>query len=1035
MKNMLYTCLIIILVISLLPINVFAETAKGLNATFLKFSLEDVKNADDVKLSFTSVSDSDKKAAVYGVSNTWNENELTYSNSSDIVNGSVAGELLGYVDIKKGTNENTIDVSSFSHLEKINHEKDNFGLAVVPVEEKGLTNNFDEETDDTFKCLGLSEAPSKNVSVSTTYDFYYGGSGSGSAEISSDFSKTSGGKSLKYTSTNSRRLKFYNTFKNTELDESDLNKFYEISFYVYSESNGTVTVGMMSANKGDGTENNPSSNYATSFYDGYNSSATKQFDITKNVWTKCSYLYKINQTNIDQRIANLTILQSCGTIYIDDLSVTKLDEFKIYSKEATDEDASLTIGLTKNFDDNENFVLKTIATSSNESVSSSYDCYFGGNAEGGRSALLSSDYSMTSGGKSLKYTKTLSDGRLKFYNTFKQTELDASDLGKTFKITFYVYSLTDDDITAGIMSTFNGNGTTTGPASSYTYKYYNGTFSFDIKANQWTECTFNYTIDQKNIDERIAVLTLSGTNKSFYIDNISVKEIKESTSKKPYILHDGKVTYSMADTYIGSGDNTKTNFGQKEELYVGNIVELTKKESVYGSSLNFEDAISFGNYIISQEENNTFSGSKSLKNEGSSFVEIPNTLKDFEIDKDDEGKEFLVSFYVKSKEDCTIKAGYDTEKEFNIPKDKWVKIKFNYTITKSAIENKKDVLKITHPSDIYIDDIDVNLLPLKAYNYNPVNVECQSVIYKTKEGTDAFNLVNEGSIDRIFITNNTGKKVNVIVALYVNDILEDAKTLDVFYDGVYDVKMALPENIENAEVKVFAFDNTKNSPLVLSTSNSLKDVKSTFYTVGDSLMQTCDVNTSSQRGWTQMLDLAGYFNANLKLDNTFAKGGASTASAISDGTIKRVIDKLKPGDFIIFQFGHNDDYRKLTEPGYGKSFFNNFKSFVEGARSKGAYVLVATSVARFDFNSDGSVYTKMDNFMDTTRLVGMLFDVPVIDIHELTKNDIDGKKDEYRQHYLSDNRHLSEKGATWVCDNFVNEIKRLNHPLCKYLTK
>lgn len=1034
-KLILFVILVVLIFQLVFPVAVFAETSKGIKSAFFKFSLEDVENADDVKFTFTSISDSDKKAAVYGVSNTWNENELTYSNSQDIANGNIAGNFLGYVDIKKGTNANTIDVSSFTHLEKINHEKDSFGLAIVPVEEKGLNSNFDGETNDTFKCLGAGKAPSKNVSVDETYDYYYGGSGSGIAEISSDYSMTNGGKSLKYTSTDSRRLKFFNTFKNTELDESDLNKFYEISFYVYPVANGTITVGMMSANKGTGEANNPSTTYSTNFYDGYNSSSSQKFDVMANKWTKCSYLYKIDQKNIDERIANLTILSSCGTIYIDDLTVTKLDEFKVYSKEATEEGASLSYGLTKNFDDNADFVLKKSATDSNVSVSTGYDCYFGGNAENGRSAVLSSDYSIVSGGKSLKYTKTLSDGRLKFFNTFKTTELDETDLGKTYKVTFYVYSLTDDDITAGIMSTFNGNGSTTGPASSYTYKYYNGTFSFDIKANKWTECTFNYTIDQKNIDERIAVLTLSGANKSFYIDNISVKEVKESYSKKPYISHDGKVTYSMADTYISSNDGAKTNFGTSENLLVGNITEFTKKEAVYGSSFNFEDISSFENYIISTEENYTYEGSKSLKNEGNSCIEIPNTLKDYEIDNDDKEKEFLVSFYVKAKDECTIKAGYDTEKEFNIPKDKWVKVKFNYTITSDAIEGKKDVLKITHPSTVYIDDINVVMLPLKAYNYAPINVECHSVIYKTKNGNDAFNLVNEGSIDRVFVTNNTGKKVNVIVALYENDILKNAKTLEVMYDGSYDVKMSLPEDVTNAEVKVFAFDKSNNSPLVTSASNSQKDTKATFYTVGDSLMQTCDVNTSSQRGWTQMLDLAGYFNENLALNNTFAKGGASTATAISGGTLKSVIDKLKPGDFIIFQFGHNDDYRKLTEPGYGKSFFNNFKSFVEGARSKGAYVLVATSVARFDFNSDGSVLTKMDGFMDTTRLIGTLFDVPVIDLHELTKNDIDGKKTEYREHYLSDNRHLSETGAKWVCDNFVSELKRLNHPLCKYLTK
>ena len=496
-------------------------------------------------------------------------------------------------------------------------------------------------------------------------------------------------------------------------------------------------------------------------------------------------------------------------------------------------------------------------------------------------------------------------------------------------------------------------------------------------------------------------------------------------------MHDGKKTYVSEDTYIDSGDGSKTTYGEKEKLLVGNITEKTKSDATYGCFFNFEDDKSFDGYTVSTDENNTYLGTKSLKIEESANISLLNTLKSEELAEDDIEKEFLVSFYVKSKEGTKINAGYETLYEFDIPNDKWVKVKFRHKVS----DIKKDALLINHLSTIYIDDLTVTPLPLAAYNYNPVNVECQSVVYKTKDNVDAFNLVNEGSVDRVFVTNNTGKKVNVIVAIYDDGSLKDAKPIEVFYDGVYNVKMPLPTDVSKTEVKVFAFDKTNNSPLVTSVSNSQKDKKATFYTVGDSLMATCDVNTSSQRGWTQMLDIAGYFNENLALDNTHAKGGASTATAISGGTLKSVIDKLKPGDFIIFQYGHNDDYRKLTEPGYGKSFFNNFKTFVEAARSKGAYVLVATSVARFDFNEDGSVLTKMDAFMDTTRLIGTLFDVPVIDLHELTKNDIDGKESEYREHYLSDNRHLSVLGATWVCDNFVSELKRLNHPLCNYLTK
>lgn len=41
-----------------LSITAFTDANKGLKGSFLKFSLKDVTNTDDVKLSFTSESDS-----------------------------------------------------------------------------------------------------------------------------------------------------------------------------------------------------------------------------------------------------------------------------------------------------------------------------------------------------------------------------------------------------------------------------------------------------------------------------------------------------------------------------------------------------------------------------------------------------------------------------------------------------------------------------------------------------------------------------------------------------------------------------------------------------------------------------------------------------------------------------------------------------------------------------------------------------------------------------------------------------------------
>ncbi len=91
----------------------------------------------------------------------------------------------------------------------------------------------------------------------------------------------------------------------------------------------------------------------------------------------------------------------------------------------------------------------------------------------------------------------------------------------------------------------------------------------------------------------------------------------------------------------------------------------------------------------------------------------------------------------------------------------------------------------------------------------------------------------------------------------------------------------------------------------------------TVFLIGDSTVRNGagdgqGLGAQGQWGWGE--PLAAYFDpAKVNLVNR-AVGGLSSRTYLTGGNWDRVIPMLKPGDFVLMQFGHNDDYALNDEP-------------------------------------------------------------------------------------------------------------------------
>lgn len=129
-----------------------------------------------------------------------------------------------------------------------------------------------------------------------------------------------------------------------------------------------------------------------------------------------------------------------------------------------------------------------------------------------------------------------------------------------------------------------------------------------------------------------------------------------------------------------------------------------------------------------------------------------------------------------------------------------------------------------------------------------------------------------------------------------------------------------------------------------------KKEKITIFMIGDSTMANKAIdNEQPERGWGMALQ--GFFTDDIVVDN-HAVNGRSSKSFIDEGRWNKVLEKIKPGDYVVIQFGHNDEKPKEdrhTDP--GTTFDANLVKFVVETRERGGLPILCNAVVRRNFQA------------------------------------------------------------------------------------
>jgi lysophospholipase L1-like esterase len=223
----------------------------------------------------------------------------------------------------------------------------------------------------------------------------------------------------------------------------------------------------------------------------------------------------------------------------------------------------------------------------------------------------------------------------------------------------------------------------------------------------------------------------------------------------------------------------------------------------------------------------------------------------------------------------------------------------------------------------------------------------------------------------------------------------------------------------------------------------------TVYIAGDSTAANKAAEKRPETGWGEMLQQ--YFDpARVVIDNR-AQNGRSTKTFIAEGRWQAIVDKLKKGDYVFVQFGHNDESKekgdRYTPP---DAYRANLIRFIADVRGKQAYTVLLTPVMRRKFDKAGKFVDTHGEYPDIVRSVAKEQKVPFIDMHRkseaaIIKYGVEGSRALFLQlkpgenpNYpkgVEDNTHFRPKGAEEMATIVVEGIRETGIKLRKYLRK
>lgn len=220
-----------------------------------------------------------------------------------------------------------------------------------------------------------------------------------------------------------------------------------------------------------------------------------------------------------------------------------------------------------------------------------------------------------------------------------------------------------------------------------------------------------------------------------------------------------------------------------------------------------------------------------------------------------------------------------------------------------------------------------------------------------------------------------------------------------------------------------------------------------IFLAGDSTMSIKDAKAYPETGWG--MPFVYFWDSTVQVVN-LAKNGRSTSSFRKEGLWDKIINSCNAGDYVLIQFGHNDEVPTKKTYTAGPGFENNLERFVAEVRAKGGLPVLITPVARRKFDAAGKIEETHEVYAGIVRKVAAALKTPLIDLDRQAQELYQQLGPEHSKllfNYLqpgehpnypagkTDDTHFSELGARKIAELVLADINTLLPGLAERIVK
>ena len=208
----------------------------------------------------------------------------------------------------------------------------------------------------------------------------------------------------------------------------------------------------------------------------------------------------------------------------------------------------------------------------------------------------------------------------------------------------------------------------------------------------------------------------------------------------------------------------------------------------------------------------------------------------------------------------------------------------------------------------------------------------------------------------------------------------------------------------------------------------------TVFVIGDSTV--CDQSKEPYSSWGQ--SLPRFFKPDIAIAN-HGESGETYRDSIGRRRLDKMLSMMKPGDWLIMQFGTND--QKQIAAGTGGPFTTyqaEIKRHVDAVRAHGGTPVIVSPVERRNFDEHSKFKPTLADYAAASRQAAQELGVAFIDLNAMTipfYEALEAHGPEYSRKAFAgqDNTHHNNYGSYELAKCVVQSIREQKLPLAKFI--